>query len=164
MNTRRLSLVEEQPGAAAPVLRVAIATRDRKKLDAHFGSAPQFAVYEVTPAAARLVAVCSFSAVSEETGAHAKEGEDRIGPKVEALRGCHLLFVLAIGGPAAAQVVRARIHPVKLQAPEEIESILARVQQLMLGRPPPWLRKAMKAAGSVSLADLEDDAAAEARP
>jgi nitrogen fixation protein NifX len=160
MPSRHLQLVEDDPaparGPRGALLRVAIATRDLATLDAHFGSAPTFAVYEVTPVSRRLLEVFAFDVVSDQSGAHAAEGEDRIGPKVRALRGCHLLFVLAIGGPAAAQVVRAKIHPVKLPAAETIDSILGRVQALMAGTPPPWLRKAMLAASGPTLEDLED--------
>jgi nitrogen fixation protein NifX len=162
MSMRRLQLIEEKAGPPvaaeeAPRLRVAIATQDLKTLDAHFGSARRFAVYEVTPGSTRLLEMLAFDTVSDQSGAHAAEGEDRIGPKVAALSGCNLLFVLAIGGPAAAQVVRAKIHPVKLAAPEPIDSILSRVQALMTGTPPPWLRKAMLAARGPSLADLEEE-------
>ncbi len=86
-----------------------------------------------------------------------KEGDDKIGPKVEALTGCHLLFVLAIGGPAAARVVSAHIHPVKLTKPETIESIISRVQTMMNGNPPPWLRKVMGAQTPRSMDFLDED-------
>jgi nitrogen fixation protein NifX len=143
---RTLSLVESEPASKSDALRlrVAIATQDLKSLNAHFGSARRFAVYEVTPRASRFIEAVAFDTVSDETGAHVVDGDDRIGPKVAALAGCNLLFVLAIGGPAAAKVVNARIHPVKLAA-APIESILAKVQGMMAGNPPPWLRKAMGA-------------------
>ena len=159
MLARRLSLIElaDAPQAATPRLRVAIATQDLRTLDAHFGSARRFAVYDVTPQEARFVEAVSFEDVSDESGAHADDGTDRIASKVAALVGCHLLFVLAIGGPAAAKVVGARIHPVKLQAPEAIDSIIARVQTMMTGNPPPWLRKAMGAQEARRSMDFLDD-------
>jgi nitrogen fixation protein NifX len=145
MLARRLSLIEttEPRDAPVPRLRVAIATQDLRTLNAHFGSARRFAVYDVTPGEARFVEAVSFGDVTNEGGAHTDDGTDRIGAKVAALAGCHLLFVLAIGGPAAAKVVGAHIHPVKLPAPEPIDAILARVQAMMVGNPPPWLRKVM---------------------
>jgi nitrogen fixation protein NifX len=54
-------------------------------------------------------------------------------------------------------VVAARIHPVKLKAPEAIDSILSRVQALMTGTPPPWLRKAMRGAAGPSLDELDQE-------
>jgi len=158
MTPRRLQVL---PAADAglvprvPTLTVAIATSDLGSLDSHFGSARRFGIYEVTPGSSRLREAVAFDAVSDQSGAHPAEGDDRIGPKVAALRGCHLLFVLAIGGPAAARVVAARVHPVKLPAPESVASIIARVQGLMVGTPPPWLRKAMLGAAAPTLAELE---------
>ena len=115
---RRLQLVgiEDEPAKGPPapgVVRVAIATRDMKGLNAHFGSAPRFAVYDVTAHGWDFVEAVAFDDNSDESGAHRNEGEDRITPKVAALAGCHLLFCLAIGGPSAAKVVAARIHPIK---------------------------------------------------
>jgi nitrogen fixation protein NifX len=163
MSLRRLQVLDEAaspaPAHRVPTLRVAIASRDLKSLDSHFGSATRFAVYEVTPTSARLLEALAFETTSDESGAHDSGGEDRIGPKVAALQGCNLLFVLAIGGPAAAKVVAARIHPVKLKEPESIDSILARVQALMVGTPPPWLRKAMLGATAPSLAELDAEEA-----
>jgi nitrogen fixation protein NifX len=159
MLARRLSLIEtaEPQDAPVPRLRVAIATQDLRTLNAHFGSARRFAVYDVTPNEARFVEAVSFGDVSDETGAHADDGTDRIGAKVAALAGCHLLFVLAIGGPAAAKVVGAHIHPVKLPAPEPIDAILARVQAMMSGNPPPWLRKVMGTQEKRRSMDFLDD-------
>jgi nitrogen fixation protein NifX len=168
MTLRRLQVLDERGGAPVPTpgdgvavaprvptLKVAIASRDLKALDSHFGSARRFAVYEVTPTTSRLLEALAFEAASDESGSHDTEGDDRIGPKVAALKGCNLLFVLAIGGPAAARVVGARIHPVKLKAPESIESIISRVQGLMTGTPPPWLRKAMLGAAAPGLDELD---------
>ena len=157
MTLRRLQVLEEAGGGSppAPTLKVAIASDELKALDAHFGSARRFGVYEVTPTSSRLLEALDFEAGSDGSGAHEEGGEDRIGARVAALTGCDLLFVLAIGGPAAARVVAARIHPVKLAAPEPVESILSRVQALMTGTPPPWLRKAMRGAARPSLEELD---------
>jgi nitrogen fixation protein NifX len=157
MLAQRLQLVEPTEPATGARLRIAIATQDLKSLNAHFGSARRFAVYDVTPTEHRFMEAVSFGDVSNESGAHAKDGDDKIGPKVEALTGCHLLFVLAIGGPAAARVVSAHIHPVKLTKPETIESIIARVQTMMNGNPPPWLRKVMGAQTPRSMDFLDED-------
>ncbi len=129
-----MSPVAEKP------LKIAIATNDMEHLNAHFGSARKFAVYEVTREAWRFVEAVGFDDVTEQSGRHA-EGDDKIGPKVDALAGTALLFVLAIGGPAAARVVRSGIHPVKLKDPEPISAVIARVQAMLRGAPPPWLRK-----------------------
>lgn len=121
-------------------LRVAIATNDLEHLNAHFGSARKFAVYDVTTESCVFVEALGFDDVTGQSGRH-DEFDDKITPKVDALKGVALLFVLAIGGPAAAKVVRAGVHPIKQKDPQTIAEVIARVQDMLKGAPPPWLRK-----------------------
>ena len=85
--------------------------------------------------------------VSDESGKHKTEGDDRIGPKIEGLKGVHLLFCLAIGGPSAARVVAAQILPIKMPQVQPIEAVLTRTRDMLKGAPPPWLRKIVAQAG-----------------
>lgn len=137
---------------------MAIATQDMKELNAHFGSAKRFAVYDVTREEWNLVEAVAFDDVSDESGEHRSEGDDRITPKVEALKGCHLLFCLAIGGPSAAKVVSAKIHPIKVAQPQTIQEVLLRTQMMLRTCPPPWLRKVLAEAGvAEKKPSFEDD-------
>ncbi|APG86882.1 nitrogen fixation protein NifX (plasmid) [Sinorhizobium americanum CCGM7] len=138
-------------------MRVAIATQDMKTLNAHFGSAKCFAVYEVTSDGWSFVEAVAFEDVSDESGKHRGEGDDRITPKVEALKGCHLLFCLAIGGPSAAKLVSARIHPIKVPQPQSIEDVLTRTQTMLRTGPPPWLRRVLTEAGAAEKQSFEDE-------
>lgn len=154
MNVRRLRLIEEDAGMfeepRKPAgVRIAIATQDMKSLNAHFGSARKLAIYDVTPDAFSFVEVVGFDDVSDEGGAHKDDGDDRITPKVDALKGVNLLFVRAIGGPAAARVVRAKIHPIKIADPQPIDDVISRVQTMLKGSPPPWLRKVLAETGNI---------------
>jgi nitrogen fixation protein NifX len=147
---RRLRLIDDEPAetpAPGKAVRVAIATQDLKSLNAHFGSAKRFAVYDVTPSGWSFVEALAFDDVSNEEGKHATDKDDRITPKVEALAGCQLLFCLAIGGPSAAKVVTARIHPIKVAQASSIEEVLERTRVMLNGAPPPWLRKVLGDAG-----------------
>ncbi len=159
---RRLSLVNDEVHSPTPqrkggALRIAIATQDMKSLNAHFGSAKRFAVYDVTSDDWNFVEAVAFQDVSDESGKHQAQGEDRITPKVEALKGCHLLFCRAIGGPSAAGLVSAKIHPIKVQQPQSIEEILSRTQTMLRTAPPPWLRKALTEAGAVDKKSFADE-------
>jgi nitrogen fixation protein NifX len=161
---RRLRLVDtdledNHSGSAAPEggpMRIAFATHDLKTMDAHFGGARNFAIYAVSAEGYRFVEAIRFDGSSDEDGVHADADEDRITPRVEAIEGCALLFVLAIGGPAAAKVVNRRIHPVKLPHPEPIDQVLERVQKMLRTAPPPWLRKAMASESSKNLDFLDE--------
>ncbi|WP_189522622.1 MULTISPECIES: nitrogen fixation protein NifX [unclassified Mesorhizobium] len=149
---RRLSLVTDEVHGPmrerrAGALRVAIATQDMRELNAHFGSARRFVIYDVTREKWKLVEAVAFDDVSDERGKHRTGGDDRITPKVEALKGCHLLFCLAIGGPSAAKLVSAKIHPIKVRQPQSIQEVLLRTQMMLRTSPPPWLRKVLAEAG-----------------
>ncbi|KKZ84367.1 nitrogen fixation protein NifX [Rhizobium phaseoli] len=159
---RRLSLVPDGVHSSAPkrkagALRVAIATQDMKSLDAHFGSAKRFVVYDVSPDDWKLVEVLDFEDVSDQSGKHRNEDVDRINSKVKALEGCHLLFCLAIGGPSAARVVSAKIHPIKVSDPQLIEDVLSRTRAMLRTTPPPWLRKVLTEAGAIEKKPFDEE-------
>lgn len=157
MNMRKLALVHNEPPApeAGPCLRVAVATQDGKSMNAHFGSARRFVIFEVTAQSHRFVETISFDAVTGESGEHREDAP--LGAKVEAIRGCNLLFVLAIGASAASKVISAGIHPVKLAEAEPVEQVIAKVQELMNGTPPPWLRRALTSIQQRSTSFLEEE-------
>ena len=119
-------------------MKVAFATEDMKHVDAHFGWAKHFAVYEVSPEGHSFVEAIQFDGDLKEDGS-----EDKLLPKIDAIRDCAIIYVAAIGGSAAAKVVNARVHPVKVVQPEPISDLLDRLQKVLQGTPPPWLRKAL---------------------
>ena len=97
MAARRLRLIDTEETMSQPAekpLRVAIATQDMARLNAHFGSAKTFAIYDVTSTTSAFVEAVGFDDVADESGSHSPL-DDRITPKVDALNGCNLLFVLA---------------------------------------------------------------------
>jgi nitrogen fixation protein NifX len=138
-------------------MRVAFATHDRNRVDAHFGSAHTFLFYDVGPDDHSFIEAVQFDTVTEESGSHAEDGEDRMGAKINALEGCALLFVRAIGGPAAARVVRAKIHPIKLNEDEPIPLVIERIRTMLKTNPPPWLRRALRDAESGPDRFIDDD-------
>jgi len=138
-------------------MRVAFATQDLRNMDAHFAGARNFAIYEITAEDSNFIEAIRFDATTKEDGVHADANDDRITPRADALEGCALLFILAIGGPAAAKIVNRRIHPVKLPAPEPIEQVIGRLQTMLKTSPPPWLRKALGNSAPKKLDFLDED-------
>jgi nitrogen fixation protein NifX len=151
------SLENGSTEVAGPKLRIAIASRDGNALNAHFGSAEKFVIYDVTPHTHAFVKAIEISQVSDESGDHKAESEDKNARKIALLSGCNIVFVLAVGGPVATKIIRANIHPIKIAEPEPIESVLSKVQTLMTTDPPPWLRKVLETARSRSMSFLDDD-------
>lgn len=120
-------------------MKIAFATQDLKHVDAHFGWAKNIAVYEISADGYECVEVHEFDGELNEDG-----NEDKLGPKLEAVADCAILYVAAIGGSGAARVVAKNIHPVKVSTPEPIEDLLAKLRAVLSGTPPPWLRKALR--------------------
>ena len=59
--------------------------------------------------------------------------EDKLAPKLEAIKDCAIVYVAAIGGSAAARVVASKIHPIKVTQPEPILEILDKLQGVLQG-------------------------------
>ncbi|WP_422846116.1 nitrogen fixation protein NifX [Acidovorax sp. M2(2025)] len=132
-------------------MKIAFATQDKESVNAHFGWAKHILVYEISPEGYSLVRSFDFGDKLQEDG-----DEDKLAPKLEAIQDCAILYVAAIGGSGAARVVASRIHPIKVPQPEAIAEILQKLQAVIKGTPPPWLRKALQK-DAVPSFDFEDD-------
>ncbi|MDO9484065.1 MAG: nitrogen fixation protein NifX [Hydrogenophaga sp.] len=132
-------------------MKIAFATQDKERVDAHFGWAKSIVVYEIGAEGHHFVESFEFGDKLEEDG-----DEDKLAPKLEAIKDCAIVYVAAIGGSGAARVVAMKIHPIKVPQPENIAEILDKLQVVLQGTPPPWLRKAL-AKDSERAFDFEDD-------
>ena len=132
-------------------MKVAFATQDLKRVDAHFGWAKNIAIYDIGPEDDHFLEAVSFDGDLKEDG-----DEDKLAPKLEAIKDCAILYVAAIGGSGAARVVAQNIFPMKVATPEPIADLVAKLKDVLKGSPPPWLRKAM-AKGRERALDFEED-------
>jgi nitrogen fixation protein NifX len=132
-------------------MKIAFATQDKERVDAHFGWAKSIVVYEISGQGHHFVESFEFGDKLEEDG-----DEDKLAPKLEAIKDCAIVYVAAIGGSGAARVVAMKIHPIKVPQPESIAEILDKLQVVLQGTPPPWLRKALAKDGERTF-DFEDD-------
>lgn len=125
-----------QEGDMPGSIRVAIASNNGQKLDGHFGSCGRFLIYQVSPEEIRLVEIASMAASPNKS-------DDKNAYRAEQLKDCDVLYVVSIGGPAAAKVVKQDIHPVKVPNGGEASEVLAELQTILKTNPPPWLAKIM---------------------
>lgn len=137
----------EMPGS----IRVAVAANRGENLDGHFGSCDRFLVYQVGQQAIKLIDVRST--------VEADAAEDKNAARSALIGDCQIVYVQSIGGPAAAKVVRAGVHPVKKPAGGVARAVLLELQQ-RLSSPPPWLAQIM-GVPSASLARFEESIAEE---
>ena len=114
-------------------IRVALASNSGNNLDGHFGSCLRYLVYQVSAEESRLVDVRS--------ALEADFAEDRNAFRVDLIKDCHLLYVVSVGGPAAAKIIRADIYPMKKIEGGAAVDALTELQAMMRGVRPPWLAK-----------------------
>ncbi|MBL8440291.1 MAG: dinitrogenase iron-molybdenum cofactor biosynthesis protein, partial [Betaproteobacteria bacterium] len=137
----------EMPGS----IRVALAANRGENLDGHFGSCDRFLIYQVGKEAIKLIDVRS---TAEADGA-----EDKNAARSALIGDCQIVYIQSIGGPAAAKVVRAGVHPIKKPGGGTAREVLVELQA-RLSSPPPWLAQIM-GVPSASLARFEAESAVE---
>ncbi|MCB1968614.1 MAG: dinitrogenase iron-molybdenum cofactor biosynthesis protein [Candidatus Accumulibacter sp.] len=128
------SLDPYQDGEMPGSIRVAVAANRGENLDGHFGSCERFLVYQVDPEAIKLIAARST--------VEADAAGDRNHARAALIDDCQIVYVQSIGGPAAARVVRAGIHPIKVAKGGGARDLLVELQR-RLASPPPWLAQVM---------------------
>ncbi len=117
-------------------VRIACASNDKVNVDGHFGSCSQFMIYQVSATEARLID-------SRDTNRQTEFEEDKNLFRSELIRDCQVLYLVSVGGPAAAKIIKLGIHPMKLSEVTPLADVLAELQQVLAGTPPPWLAKVM---------------------
>ncbi len=117
-------------------MKIAFSTSTGEIIDQHFGQCQSFHIWEVEPDDARLL-------VAVSVGVHGTDEEDRIAARAQLLAGCAIVYTMQIGGPAAAKLVAHKIHPMKTDVEVNLKEAVERLQEVLRGNPPPWLRKAM---------------------
>ncbi|MGZ8215763.1 dinitrogenase iron-molybdenum cofactor biosynthesis protein [Methylomagnum sp.] len=116
-------------------IRVAIASNNGEMMDGHFGSCLRFLVYQVNKDELRLIDLRSTLG--------ADETDDRNQFRADLIKDCQVMYVVSIGGPAAAKVIKAGVYPMKLAGDEPAREVIAKLQTILSGHPPPWLAKIM---------------------
>jgi nitrogen fixation protein NifX len=127
----------DMPGS----VRVAVASNSGERVSGHFGSAAFYLVYQVSAREMRLIDIRS--------AAGADASGDKNAFRVDLIRDCRILYIVSIGGPASAKVIKADIHLMPVPDGGPAREILANLQRVIAHSPPPWLAKALGAAAGV---------------
>ena len=115
-------------------VRVACASNKGDLLDGHFGSARRFLIYQVSGIENRLIDV---------RAADDPDAADKNAYRAELIADCQLLYVASIGGPAAAKVVKADVHPIKDPRGGSARERILALQRVLASKAPPWLAQVM---------------------
>lgn len=121
----------DMPGS----IRVACASNKGEQLDGHFGSCRYFLVYQVSADEVRLIDIRQAKDSEAE--------DDKNAYRADLVSDCQVLYVMSVGGPAAAKIVKAGIHPIKFPQGGSAREQVEKLATILAGSPPPWLSKVM---------------------
>lgn len=116
-------------------IRVACASNGGEALDGHFGACRRFLIYQVSPTDCRLI--------DARATLGDRDSGDKNAFRAALIGDCQVLYTLSIGGPAAAQVVKAGVHPIKFPAGGSARLRVQALSAVIAAAPPPWLAKVM---------------------
>ncbi|MDX2098005.1 MAG: dinitrogenase iron-molybdenum cofactor biosynthesis protein, partial [Leptolyngbyaceae cyanobacterium bins.59] len=122
-----------QEGDMPNSIRIAVASNNGEQLDGHFGSCLRYLIYQLSEQEMRLIEIRS--------ALEADLSEDKNAFRVRLVKDCPVLYVTAIGGPAAGRVVQAGIYPMKKEKGGPARELLGELQEAIATSPPPWLAK-----------------------
>jgi nitrogen fixation protein NifX len=114
-------------------IRIAVSSNTGEQLDGHFGSCHRYLIYQLSAQQLKLIDVRS--------AIEADLAEEKNRFRVNLIRDCAIVYVVSIGGPAAAKVIQANIYPMKVELGGLAREILADLQKAIATSPAPWLAK-----------------------
>lgn len=133
-------------------IRVAIASNSGANLDGHFGSCLRFLIYDVSDS---IIQLCDVRSAAE-----ADFADDKNAWRANLIKDCQVVYVVSVGGPAAAKIIRAGVYPIKKIEGGQASDVIEDLQTVMQGTPPPWLAKILGVEQSQRLKNyrgVEDD-------
>lgn len=109
-------------------IKVAYATKTLESIDSHFGSAKQFAIYDISKTSINL---CEIKKVEEKD-------TDKT---VALLEGIDIVYFTNVGAIAAAKLINSGIFTIKYVDIVAIETENKKLQEMLNGNPPPFIKK-----------------------
>jgi len=142
-------------------VKIAVTTNGLTQVDANFAGAKNVVFYNVSHNSSEFLDIVQFKPGGKKGGEgkgagkgggcsmmdnddEATDGVDPLTARVEALKGCAVLFTKGIGDPAAVRVHAQKVFPVKMEAVRDIDEVIHNMQRMMSAATPPlWLRRAL---------------------
>ena len=117
-------------------MKIAIATQDLTHVDAHLGWARHLLLFDVTAEGYRYMGTRVFRQGLAQDGDH-----DKLAPRLRALRGCRMVFVVDVGPEGEAGLARAKVVPMRAYAGQPIVNALDALRDGLRRNPRGWLRR-----------------------
>lgn len=110
------------------VIKVAFATNDLKNIDAHFGSAKNFYVYEISKEGFDISTIIKIE-------------EKDTDKTIALLDGMDIVYFINIGPTAAAKLINNGVFPIKYKEVVSIEEEVNKLVDMLNTNPPPFIKK-----------------------
>lgn len=112
---------------------IAFASSDGSHIDQHFGWSKSFELYRVTADNAEYIKTLDSSedAIEDE--------HEKLAYKIGTVKEADIMYCSQIGPTASKMVLASKIYPMRSAENERIDESIAKLQELLLGNPPPWL-------------------------
>ena len=120
-------------------MKIAIATQDMTRINAHLGWARHFMMFEVSEEGYAYLETVTF----DEDSADGDSG--KLAPRLAALERCSLVFVVDVGPEGERALARARITPLRQFAGHPVVDALEELHTGLRQRRPAWLRLCQQA-------------------
>jgi nitrogen fixation protein NifX len=112
-------------------IKVAFATDDSKSINAHFGGASQFIVYDIGKVGHEISTIIMIE--SKDTD-----------KTVSLLAGVDIVYFTQIGPTAAAKVINQGIFPIKNTDVVLIDEEVEKLSAMLSNNPPPFIKKILQ--------------------
>lgn len=112
---------------------IAFASSDGVHVNEHFGWSKSFELYRVTDHSAEYLKTLDSSqdAIEDE--------HEKLNYKIGTVKEADIMFCSQIGPTASKMVLAAKIYPMRSAENESIDEAIKKLQELLMGNPPPWL-------------------------
>ena len=109
------------------------ASSDGIRIDQHFGWSKSFELYRITADNAEYLKTLDSSqdAIADE--------QEKLTYKIGTIKEADVLYCTQIGPKASQMVLAEKIHPIRVGENDRIDETIQKMQELLLGNPPPWL-------------------------
>lgn len=114
---------------------IAFASNDGVTVNQHFGWSKSFELYRITAESAEYIKTLDSSqdAIEDE--------HEKLAYKISTIKEADILYCSAIGPTASKMVLASKIYPMRSGENDRIDETIVKLQELLLGNPPPWLQR-----------------------
>jgi len=112
-------------------IKVAFATNDNENIDAHFGSAKQFNVYDISSQGSQISQIIKIESKDTDN-------------TVALLKDMDIVYFINIGPTAAAKIINSGIFPIKYKEVVTIDSEVEKLIAMLNTNPPPFIKKILE--------------------